>query len=585
MSKEPIDWNRYNNEIEQSLIKHDWKSEGAAALPEGFRVIDVEREKVVLAPEHCQYVALSYVWGEMARTTSSALMLRMENVQQLAEDFSIPRTNLPATIRDAMVVCAKIGKRYLWVDCLCIVQDGHEDIKQSQIDNMGDIYASAFLTIVGASGDDARDGLAGIDGKPRLKAPRLIHFNKIVLTEEVITPFRSNNEAVPKWHTRGWRFQELLFSSRLLIFTEYGLCYQYRYRKNGSSIFEFSPSNFETLQQFDREIDVDWIRHMIEEYTQRHLTHDSDTFRAMSGIFHRFGIIHQSGIPLKEFDTNLLWRPSSWHQEIRTHDSSGTVLFPSWSWGSIIGPVRFQPSNISDFYMIPVAAWAHFSLEGGNFTLLTVTTRMLVNSPLHHIAHEEGMFPLECSDLSHKKEMSDLERWRDHDTWQARCEKCCQGCVSYNPKRPETYPQICMERRASTFIKNFSDEDINAAKAPGRLLLLTQTARLRLEYLHRADEILGNTFFLWDENAQWSGMLQLSDFHAKPIIQVLRDCPMTLFDFAAISICQVDDCVDFLQIFYRQYIKPKEWLSPEEKSRAGLFRWSSGSVPDWEVFF
>ncbi|PQE32253.1 heterokaryon incompatibility protein [Rutstroemia sp. NJR-2017a WRK4] len=549
MSKELIDWNRYKHEIEESVIKYDTKSELPIVLPEGFRVIDVERDKVVLAPENCQYVALSYVWGEMTRT--SALMLRKGNVQQLAEDFSIPRSNLPATIRDAMVVCAKIGKRYLWVDCLCIVQDGHEDVKQAQIENMGNIYASATLTIVGASGDDARSGLAGIDGKPRLKAPRLIHLNKMVLTESVESPFYSNDEAIPKWHTRGWTFQELLFSSRLLIFTEFGLCYQYKYGTEQSSIFEFPPGHFHSLQRYDPEINVDWIR-----------------------------------MPLKEFDTILLWRPFSWHQEIRTRDSSGTVLFPSWSWGSVVGPVRFQ-YTYTLFNHVPVAAWAHWSLEGGNFKLLSVTTGNFVTSALHEIAHKEGMFSLECSDLARKEEIFSPSLECSPDLDDLQCDKCCEECFRHNAERPETYPQICMERKTSTFIKNYPDDDITAAKAPGRLLLLTQTARLRIEYIDHwyVNKELGENFMLWDENAQWTGMLQLSECHAMPIIQMLKDCPMTFFDFAAISICDMADCLGLLEDFYREFKFPHLALYPKEKSRAGLFGWSSGSEPDWVRFF
>jgi hypothetical protein len=577
MSKDQIDWSQFKNHIEESVAKHEWKSKRPLILPDGFRVIDVERDKVVLSPDYCQYVALSYVWGEI----TTALMLRTDNVQQLAKDFSISRTDLPATIRDAMVVCAKIGQRYLWVDCLCIVQDGHEDIKQAQIEKMGDIYSFAFLTIVGASGDDARSGLAGIDGKPRLKAPHFIHFNNMVLTERLESPFHDETLTTPKWYTRGWTYQELLLSSRLLIFTEFGLCYQYAYEDELSSIFEFTPTTFTSLQHRGGDVDSRGIRSMIQEYTKRHLTNDTDTFRAISGVFNYLGVVHQSGIPVEGFSTNILWQPSSWQQGSRTHDSSGTVFFPSWSWGSVIGPVRFDFTN-RHHYDAPVAAWAHFSEGEGSFNLLPLRNQY---QGLHDLAHQEGMFSLECSDLAHKEGMLSPDGL--HDLRSRQCEKCCVECRRYNTSGRYTYPQMCAERRVSTLLKKYSDEDINVAKVPGHLLLLTQTARLRLEYLHSNGEGSAKNFFLWDENAQWLGALQLSEYHAKPVIQVLKDFPTTFFDIAAISISDGHRVSRLLYGFYEAFKYPTlrgtEPLCSEDKY--SLFCGSSGSVPDWGRFF
>jgi hypothetical protein len=570
MSKVQIDWSQFKNHIEESVAKHEWKPKRPLVLPDEFRVIDVERDKVVLAPDHCQYVALSYVWGEI----TTALMLRMDNVQRLAQDFSISRTDLPATIRDAMIACAKIGQRYLWVDCLCIVQDGHEDIKQAQIEKMGDIYAFAFLTIVGASGDDARSGLAGIDGKPRLKAPHFIRFNNMVLTEKLKSPFHDETLATPKWHTRGWTYQELLFSSRLLIFTELGLCYQYAYRDELSSIFEFTPTTFTSLQYRGKDVNAKGIRSMIQEYTRRHLTHDTDTFRAISGVFNYLGVIHQSGIPVVEFDTNILWQPSSLQQGSRIHDSSGTVFFPSWSWGSVIGPVRFDFLN-EYHHDASVAAWAHFSQGEGSFNLLSLRHQY---RRLHDLAHQEGMLSLECSDLAHEEGMVAFDGPPDFRSW--RCEKYYEECCSPNFFKRDNYPRICAERKVSTLLTKFSDEDINVAKVPGHLLLLTQTARLRLEYVHSNSEGSANNFFLWDENAQWVGALQLSDYHAKPVIQVLKGCPMTFFDFAAISISDLREGKGLLYALYHGFEDPH---SPK-KGMLSQIHGLSGSVPDWERF-
>ncbi|THV46430.1 hypothetical protein BGAL_0387g00090 [Botrytis galanthina] len=194
MSRDPINWDDIKGWIEEYDSKYNLEPKRSLVLPKQFRVIDVEKDRVILAPDHCEFFALSYVWVE----TTSDLILCTSNVQQLADDFSISRIDIPATIKDAMIACAMIGKRYLWVDRLCIVQDESDDVKLAQIERMGDIYSSAFLTIVGACGNDARSGLAGIDGTPRTRAPWVISLNKMILVEAVFHPFRGEPEAIPK---------------------------------------------------------------------------------------------------------------------------------------------------------------------------------------------------------------------------------------------------------------------------------------------------------------------------------------------------------------------------------------------------
>jgi len=56
-------------------------------------------------------------------------------------------------------LCQDICQNYLWIDCLCILQDGEED-KHNQISSMDAVYNLSFLTIVAAAGDDANAGLS-----------------------------------------------------------------------------------------------------------------------------------------------------------------------------------------------------------------------------------------------------------------------------------------------------------------------------------------------------------------------------------------------------------------------------------------
>jgi hypothetical protein len=138
-----------------------------------FRLIDTQSQCIVYAPDHCRYVALSYVWGQSSK---KRLILTTANESNMMKTgaFDIPeiRASLPNTIQDAMSVVHQIGERYLWVDSLCLVQDDTTDLLKC-VAVMDLIYEMASLTIVAGSGVDAWSGLPGVAPTPR-------HVNNIV---------------------------------------------------------------------------------------------------------------------------------------------------------------------------------------------------------------------------------------------------------------------------------------------------------------------------------------------------------------------------------------------------------------------
>lgn len=71
-------------------------------LIRGLQVIDCERKTLVKAPPGCQYVALSYVWGES------------HGYKHDSSDSPLER--LPRTVSDSWLLTQKLGYRYLWVD-------------------------------------------------------------------------------------------------------------------------------------------------------------------------------------------------------------------------------------------------------------------------------------------------------------------------------------------------------------------------------------------------------------------------------------------------------------------------------------
>lgn len=136
-------------------------------LPEDLAVIDVTTRRLVKLPKKADYVALSYVWGATAM-----FCLDTENEQELRTN-GLERVwnEVPRTVQDAISLVEKLGRRYLWVDSLCIVQDRQErkkDLrKKDLIRQMDTIYGRASFTIIAANGDDANTGLPGVKAGTR----------------------------------------------------------------------------------------------------------------------------------------------------------------------------------------------------------------------------------------------------------------------------------------------------------------------------------------------------------------------------------------------------------------------------------
>jgi tetratricopeptide (TPR) repeat protein len=120
----------------------------------GLKLIDCKTYTVVPAPTDVQYVALSYVWGQV----SAAQVDR--------ETSTILASTLPPVISDVVQVTTALGFQYLWVDQYCIDQD-NPALKQEQLTKMDLIYHTADLTIVAAAGTNQGYGLPGIDSRPR----------------------------------------------------------------------------------------------------------------------------------------------------------------------------------------------------------------------------------------------------------------------------------------------------------------------------------------------------------------------------------------------------------------------------------
>ncbi len=160
------------------------------------------------------YVALSYVWG-----SDSSLMAKQDNLSWLQKPGALAgNISVTATVLMAMKVVCLLRERYLWVDQLCIIQDD-EVMKHAEIQNMSTIYAKATITIIASNSSSC--SIAGLHGISKSRqAAQVIHKFRNTEIAELLRAqkFPNRSPAPSRWSTRGWTFQEQLFSHRRLIF-------------------------------------------------------------------------------------------------------------------------------------------------------------------------------------------------------------------------------------------------------------------------------------------------------------------------------------------------------------------------------
>lgn len=105
------------------------------------------------AQEQGQYIALSYCWG-----TTLAYKTTKDNRESHIRGFDFGR--LPKSLQDAIFLTRYLGLRYIWIDCLCIVQDDKEDW-QREAAFMADVYSNSYLTIAAERASDSGEGFLG----------------------------------------------------------------------------------------------------------------------------------------------------------------------------------------------------------------------------------------------------------------------------------------------------------------------------------------------------------------------------------------------------------------------------------------
>ncbi|KAF7908151.1 uncharacterized protein EAF01_003906 [Botrytis porri] len=329
------------------------------ALCLGFgpsRLIDIVDMKIVKLGIHevPKYFILSYVWGH-----PPFLLLEKKNENEFSTPGSLGAQRIPQTILDAIEITRRFEVRYLWVDALCIVQDDFES-KMHEIDRMHTIYAQAEMTIVAATGDGANFGL--LDLVPIFTDAETHLINNIRFTVDSME-LREVIE-FSTWFTRGWTFQELVFSKRILCFTTertYYSCEEGSWSEDFPLLTRavnengdtdeieniFYDESLKTGFDFRNKLDpFENYMEMVSKMSTRQFTQESDCLNACRGFY--TGLLLKGlggsvcGIPAICFEFALAWQPEGILTRRGCQDlSSGNFQFPTWSWAGWKGHIEY----------------------------------------------------------------------------------------------------------------------------------------------------------------------------------------------------------------------------------------------------
>ncbi|OJD28619.1 uncharacterized protein BKCO1_1420003 [Diplodia corticola] len=349
-----IDWNSLARDLAHCQNTH---SETCNATQPAFRhpirLINCESQKIEPAAADARYVALSYVWG------------LSKPVYEVHGDDAVLPNPVESTIEDAMFVAKTIGYKYIWVDRFCINQK--DPNKFLQLRQMDLIYRNADVTIIAAAGEDHNYGLPHVRDK-RAEPPAVCKVGKYVIAEVANENRQENLVVESKWNTRGWTYQEAIFSRRRLVFTDQGASFHC----NTTELSRESDGRTVRYRRFLREKMApprpvfsgpgrapQDLGARMTEYSKRDLTNGSDMLNAFLGVLGAFEesqgpIYHLWGTPIFP-----LRGGSSGSSSIASdgflyafvwqmfEPASRRDGFPSWSWMGWHGRVKDLPYDSS----------------------------------------------------------------------------------------------------------------------------------------------------------------------------------------------------------------------------------------------
>ncbi|KAL8349398.1 hypothetical protein RB601_001855 [Gaeumannomyces tritici] len=371
-----------------------WGSQAGSILP--TRLLDLSHalgpEGVVLVVKTAtlaratEYATLSHRW-----TPDNPCTLTTSNQDELGSK-GIHISKLSRTFAEACVTTRKLAIGHLWIDSLCILQDSGAD-KANEIPLMADYYENAVLNVAAAAESvgglwRTRDGRATTPFKlpASLQIPGLVPY-----TKKLMLDLAPRLQAPPSHlDSRGWILQERIFPLRTLFFDSYWISFDcaemaasescpggiakppdspkslgdalgsnsgrdYSLSAAGGRIrrlrelSDAAATSGRRLSRADRKGAYTLWQRVVEDYSRRALTFESDRFPAIAALAARMaGLLddtYVAGLWRSRMLEGLEWDCSGKYWRERRRISVRRA--PSWSWACLEHRLEHTPPDPS----------------------------------------------------------------------------------------------------------------------------------------------------------------------------------------------------------------------------------------------
>jgi hypothetical protein len=284
----------------------------------------------------------------MIKTTKENVAERMELIE-----FG----DLPKTFQDAVGITRKLGKRYLWIDSLCIIQDNSKDWQTEGL-RMHETYGNAYLTIAASKTRGPNKGLFSKSPHHKLGdfTFTLNDGEKHVMEVRRKVQHFNSADGFPLLR-RGWVFQERVLSRRVLHFGPQELLWECMEEEDcecgGMDEEQNIGLNTPKKSRFLVKNNISLWNHIVTAYSSLNLTKENDILPALAGVMKK----HKPAADLRYlaglWDGKYLLFGLSWYTEKKKGLLPGDYCSnlrprpspyraPSWSWASVKNSIIYD---------------------------------------------------------------------------------------------------------------------------------------------------------------------------------------------------------------------------------------------------
>lgn len=356
------------------------RSGGQRPKPTRLLYIDLEQDDfirlVLVADERqYQYVTLSHRWGvpEPPKLSENNDSSQPGKVYIRTLEAGIKISDLPRTFREAVHIVRHCGLSYIWIDCLCIVQDinseGQNPYWEKEAKKMADIYAGGIFNIAVTN---ARNSEAGLFPTR--------HYTAVPVVHDLAPPASPCGQASILWEdpsgkferdivssellSRGWVYQEVFLTPANLFCTAdemwwscfHGTCTQ---TFPAGTDIEDSINEKKLKIMWDGVGAWDAWRGVLESYSATSVTFKDDRLVAIAGLVEIFRSLYPTHLQHARYHSGvwslgiqggldqLLWRRSKGHA-LPSRRYPATHPIPSWSPASYDGKIRWPRDRLPE---------------------------------------------------------------------------------------------------------------------------------------------------------------------------------------------------------------------------------------------